>query len=156
MPPPPPPPSAPEYLQFCTCTEASRRILFGVLAVKHLRLLNRLTAFVLRLQFMSGAAPPALREIGPYSFTVSKIRLHTTAPWFDVLARIRVRCLSPVTCWNRILSLQAHDVRYNINFTTNYTDVAYSHYTFQEFNKSDSCPTCTLEDSFVGINRSAH
>jgi len=49
--------------------------------------------------------------------------------------------------------VQAHEVRYNIDFSYNYTEVAYSHYSFQVFNKSESCATCTLEDSFVGINR---
>lgn len=55
-----------------------------------------------------------------------------------------------------VLSLQATEVRYNIDYTYNFTSVAYSHYSFQDFNKSESCPTCTLNDSFVGINRFTH
>ena len=49
--------------------------------------------------------------------------------------------------------MQAHTVNYNINFTYNYTDVAYMYYGYQDYNASASCEGCSLNDTFVGINR---
>ncbi len=46
-------------------------------------------------------------------------------------------------------------MRYNIEFTVNYTEVAYSFYEYQTFQPELSCKACTLNDSFVGINRCA-
>ena len=50
---------------------------------------------------------------------------------------------------------QAHTVNYNINFTYNFTDVAYNYYSYQVYNASASCEGCSLNDTFVGINRHA-
>ena len=44
-------------------------------------------------------------------------------------------------------------MNYNINFTYNYTDVSYNYYSFQNYNASASCEGCSLNDTFVGINR---
>ena len=46
-------------------------------------------------------------------------------------------------------------MNYNINFTYNYTDVAYMYYGYQDYNASASCEGCSLNDSFIGINRHA-
>ena len=53
------------------------------------------------------------------------------------------------------ISPQVQDVRYNIKFTANYTEVAYSYYQFQTFHAAASCTKCSLSDQFVGINRCA-
>jgi hypothetical protein len=58
-------------------------------------------------------------------------------------------CAGMTTCSN----MQVKDVRYNINFTVNYTEVAYSYYEYQTFLPKQSCKGCHLDDSFVGINR---
>lgn len=47
------------------------------------------------------------------------------------------------------------DVRYNIQFTENYTEVAFSYYEYQTFKPELSCKHCSLSDDFVGINRCA-
>ena len=52
-----------------------------------------------------------------------------------------------------LCNMQVKDVRYNINFTVNYTEVAYSYYEYQTFLPEQSCKGCHLNDSFVGINR---
>ena len=46
-------------------------------------------------------------------------------------------------------------MNYNINFTYNYTDVAYMYYSYQDYNASASCAGCSLNDTLVGINRHA-
>ncbi len=46
-------------------------------------------------------------------------------------------------------------MNYNINFTYNYTDVAYNYYSYQDYNASASCAGCSLNDTLVGINRRA-
>jgi len=46
-------------------------------------------------------------------------------------------------------------VNYNINFTYNYTDVAYMYYSYQDYDASASCAGCSLNDTLVGINRHA-
>ncbi len=53
--------------------------------------------------------------------------------------------------WRR----QVQDVRYNVQFTPNYTEVAYDFYEFQTYKPELSCRNCSLNDSFVGINRYA-
>ncbi|KAK9814422.1 hypothetical protein WJX72_005728 [[Myrmecia] bisecta] len=43
--------------------------------------------------------------------------------------------------------------RFNVNFTDEYGQVEFSNYNFQQFVPEQSCPACTLNDTFVGINR---
>lgn len=51
------------------------------------------------------------------------------------------------------LTSQVKDVRYNIHFTENYTEVAFSYYEYQTYKPEMSCKHCSLSDNFVGINR---
>ena len=102
-------------------------------------------------QFMSGTAPPALQELGPYTFTVRPLTVQRSTPALRAPVD-NSRCCMPSALTNRC-TMQAHTVNYNINFTYNYTDVAYHYYSYQEFNASASCKGCSLNDSFIGINR---
>lgn len=58
--------------------------------------------------------------------------------------------------WLPILSaiVQVFEYRYNVTFAEDYASVAYTNHNFQKFSQNDSCGACSLNDTFVGINRS--
>lgn len=72
--------------------------------------------FVCAAQWVSGAAPPAYEELGPYAF-------------------------------------KAKEVRYDLQYNTNWTEVSFTYHQYAEFLPDKSCPGCSLEDPLTGINR---
>lgn len=58
--------------------------------------------------------------------------------------------------WLSILRaiVQVFEYRYNVTFAEDYASVTYTNHNFQKFSQNDSCGACSLNDTFVGINRS--
>lgn len=86
---------------------------------------------------------------------VSAVRMHAVPLCGGAAEQVTDGPLLYVATDCRLFALQVKDVRYNIEFTPNYTEVAYSYYEFQTFLPEQSCKGCTLSDNFVGINRRA-
>ncbi len=54
---------------------------------------------------------------------------------------------------NGLVCLQVQEVRFNPNYSQAFSEVDFSFYNFQTFVPEQSCQGCTLNDTFVGINR---
>lgn len=50
-------------------------------------------------------------------------------------------------------SFNSREVRYNIEYNSDWTEVGYGYHQWQEFVAERSCPTCTLDRELTGINR---
>ena len=48
---------------------------------------------------------------------------------------------------------QVYEYRFNVVFDEAYASVSYTNYNFQVFSQADSCTVCSLNDTFVGVNR---
>jgi len=51
------------------------------------------------------------------------------------------------------LPVQVYEYRFNVIFDDAYASVSYTNYNFQVFSQADSCTVCSLNDTFVGVNR---
>jgi len=51
------------------------------------------------------------------------------------------------------LPVQVYEYRFNVLFDDAYASVSYTNYNFQVFSQADSCRVCSLNDTFVGVNR---
>lgn len=50
-------------------------------------------------------------------------------------------------------AMQVQEYRYNVQFADDFASVSYTNHNFQTFAPNDSCGTCALSDTFVGVNR---
>ena len=54
---------------------------------------------------------------------------------------------------SKLTCAQVQEYRYNVKFADDFASVSYTNHNFQSFAPNDSCATCLLSDTFVGINR---
>lgn len=50
-------------------------------------------------------------------------------------------------------TFRAKEVRYNLQYDTNWTEVSYTYHQYAEFLPEESCPTCTMDAPLTLVNR---
>lgn len=135
------------------------------------------THFLGNLQFVSGLAPPALEEIGPYVFavripgfselylylplkfpqTMNQTLTHTVLACSDAWALHQFN--SPwdtphASVHQQGRLMQVNEARWNVAFSPDFTAVDYSSLNFQSYVPEASCAGCSLTNDFlVTVNR---